>query len=87
MPAQDDDSGRSQRTSALPKVALIGAKGGQWVLQLLRDPNVSIAIGNLGRSEVEKQFSTERMRVSLMRAYHAALSQPCAKITKQTVGV
>jgi glycosyltransferase involved in cell wall biosynthesis len=57
------------------------------VLQLLRDPNVSIAIGNLGRSEVEKQFSTERMRVSLMRAYHAALSQPCAKITKQTVGV
>lgn len=57
------------------------------VLQLLRDPDVSVAVGNRGRSEVEKQFSSERMRESLMQAYHAALSQPCAELTKQTVAV
>jgi glycosyltransferase involved in cell wall biosynthesis len=55
------------------------------VLQLLRDPDASVAIGDLGRSEVEKQFSTERMRQSLMRAYCAALSRPYAELTKQPV--
>jgi glycosyltransferase involved in cell wall biosynthesis len=55
------------------------------VLQLLRDPDASVAIGDLGRSEVEKQFSTERMRQSLMQAYCAALSRPYAELTKQTV--
>jgi glycosyltransferase involved in cell wall biosynthesis len=55
------------------------------VLQLLRDPEASVAIGNRGRSEVEKQFSSERMRESLMQAYHAALRRPCAELAKQTV--
>jgi glycosyltransferase involved in cell wall biosynthesis len=55
------------------------------ILQLLRDPDLSITIGNLGRSEVENKFSTERMRESLMHAYHSALSQPCAELTKQAL--
>lgn len=55
------------------------------VLRLLRDPVASVAIGNLGRSEVERRFSTERMRSSLMHAYHSALGRPYVELSPQIV--
>ena len=55
------------------------------VLRLLRDPVASVAIGNLGHYEIERRFSTERMRDSLMGAYHSALGRPYAELSPQTV--
>jgi glycosyltransferase involved in cell wall biosynthesis len=55
------------------------------VLRLLRDPAASAAVGNLGRCEVERRFSTERMRDSLMQAYHSALGRPYVELSPQIV--
>jgi glycosyltransferase involved in cell wall biosynthesis len=55
------------------------------VLRLLRDPLAAVAIGNLGRREVERRFSTERMRDSLIGAYHSALGRPYVELNPQIV--
>jgi glycosyltransferase involved in cell wall biosynthesis len=55
------------------------------ILRLLRDPVASVAIGNRGRCEVERRFSTERMRDSLMQAYHSALGRPYVELTPRIV--
>jgi glycosyltransferase involved in cell wall biosynthesis len=55
------------------------------VLRLLRDPSASVAIGNHGRCEVERRFSTERLRDSLMRAYHSALGRTYVELSPQVV--
>ena len=55
------------------------------ILRLLRDPVASVAIGNRGRCEVERRFSTERMRDSLMQAYHSALGRPYVELSPRVV--
>lgn len=55
------------------------------ILRLLRDPVASVAIGNRGRCEVERRFSAERMRDSLMQAYHSALGRPCVELSPRIV--
>ena len=55
------------------------------VLRLLRDPMTSVAIGTLGRGEVKRRFSTERMRDSLMKAYYSALGRPDVELSPQVV--
>jgi glycosyltransferase involved in cell wall biosynthesis len=55
----------------------------ELILKLLNDPALSLATGGLGRSQVEKLFSTERMRESLMQAYGAVLNQPVSEFAKQ----
>jgi glycosyltransferase involved in cell wall biosynthesis len=50
------------------------------ILKLLRDPDLSTVTGDLGRAEMERRFSTERMREHLMQAYRAALSQTYPKL-------
>jgi glycosyltransferase involved in cell wall biosynthesis len=57
----------------------------ELILKLLNDPALSVATGGLGRSQVEKLFSLERMRDSLMQAYGAVLNQPIQELTSQAV--
>ena len=59
------------------------ALAAELILKLLNDPALSLATGGLGRSQVEKLFSKERMRESLMQAYGAVLNQPIPELTKQ----
>ena len=53
------------------------------IIKLLRDPDLAVVTGDLGRAEIEKQFSIERMRENLMQAYRAVLSQPCPQLTSK----
>jgi glycosyltransferase involved in cell wall biosynthesis len=61
------------------------AQAAELILKLLKDPALSVATGGLGRSLVEKLFSIERMRESLMQAYGAVLNQPIPELTRQAV--
>ncbi len=55
----------------------------ELILKLLNDRALSVATGGLGRSLVEKLFSIERMRESLIQAYGAVLNQPLPELTRQ----
>jgi glycosyltransferase involved in cell wall biosynthesis len=59
------------------------ALAAELILKLLNDPALSVATGGLGRSLVEKLFSIERMRESLMQAYGAVLNQPIPELNRQ----
>jgi glycosyltransferase involved in cell wall biosynthesis len=59
------------------------ALAAELILKLINDPALSVATGGLGRSLVEKLFSIERMRESLMQAYGAVLNQPIPELTTQ----
>ena len=52
------------------------------ILKLLRDHALSAVTGDLGRAEIERRFSTERMREHLMQAYRTVLSQPSPNLTQ-----
>jgi glycosyltransferase involved in cell wall biosynthesis len=55
----------------------------ELILKLLNDPDLSVATGGLGRSQIENLFGIERMRDSLMQAYGAVLNQPVSELAKQ----
>jgi glycosyltransferase involved in cell wall biosynthesis len=59
------------------------ALAAELIFKLLNDPALSVATGGLGRSLVEKLFSIERMRESLLQAYGAVLNQPIPELTRQ----
>jgi glycosyltransferase involved in cell wall biosynthesis len=55
------------------------------VLEMLRDPMKSAALGELGRTEVNQRFSTDRMRESLMQAYRAGLKPTSVESVEETI--
>jgi glycosyltransferase involved in cell wall biosynthesis len=55
------------------------------VLEMLRDPMKSAALGELGRTEVNQRFSTDRMRESLMQAYRAGLKPASVESVEETI--
>jgi glycosyltransferase involved in cell wall biosynthesis len=59
------------------------ALAAELILKLLNDPDLSVATGGLGRSQIENLFGIERMRDSLMQAYGAVLNQPVSELAKQ----
>ncbi|WP_433969456.1 glycosyltransferase [Tunturiibacter gelidiferens] len=54
----------------------------ELILKLLKDPALSVATGDLGRSQIEKLYSIQRMRESLVQAYGAVLNQPIPELIK-----